>query len=144
MPALKTTLAEGYAARAPVRLQPRGAGAFPDLRRPSVLWAGVEALEGDLAALRAAADAAARAAGLPRDNKPFHPHITLGRVRRERPAPEALERLRETLHDARDWGPGAIDVDDVALFSSTLRPRGAVHRVLAAYALEGANPPCSP
>ena len=68
----------------PVRLAVTGTGAFPNPRRPSVLWAGVTALEGDLDALHHAAEHAARRAGLEADARKFHPHITLARIRDRR------------------------------------------------------------
>ncbi|MFZ5476479.1 MAG: RNA 2',3'-cyclic phosphodiesterase [Myxococcota bacterium] len=55
-----------------------GGGAFPDTRRPRVLWIGVE---GALAPLAADLDAAVRAFGLLAERLPFAPHLTVGRVR---------------------------------------------------------------
>lgn len=70
---------------APFRASVQGFGAFPTIRRPSVLWAGVTAtpelrclkqdLEWDLAEL-----------GFERETRAFHPHVTLGRAGRDRGA----------------------------------------------------------
>lgn len=64
---------------APFAVTVRGFGAFPRAARATVLWAGVESDE--LARLAAAVDDAADAAGLGREERPFHPHLTLARVR---------------------------------------------------------------
>jgi 2'-5' RNA ligase len=63
----------------PFTLQISGVGAFPDLRRPRLLWAGVEQVQpllelvGTLAARLSALD-------IQREDRPFRPHISLGRV----------------------------------------------------------------
>lgn len=56
------------------------AGAFPDLLRPRVLWAGVAAND-PLARLAAALDRVAATSGLPRELRPYRPHVTLARAR---------------------------------------------------------------
>ncbi len=72
---------------APLTLRLAGTGAFPDVRDPRLLWAGVAAppeLE------RAAAAIAQRLQllGIAPEERPFTPHITLGRLpRRERAGP---------------------------------------------------------
>lgn len=95
-------------------------GAFPNARRPRVLWAGVA---GDLAAanaLREQLDAGLAALGWPPDNHTFNPHITLGwvkrshRLRRPPPLGEALEPL-------------PIPVQTVWLVRSDSRPQGPVY-----------------
>jgi 2'-5' RNA ligase len=64
---------------APLQARARGLGAFPSPERPNVLWVGVEAegliklqrdVEGQLAEL-----------GFDQETRPFHPHVTVGRVK---------------------------------------------------------------
>src|SRR5690348_9211006 len=62
------------------RLQLSSLGCFPDMRRPKVIWLG---LDGDVEAIRAlAANVAQRAKPFApeMDEKPYSPHITLARV----------------------------------------------------------------
>lgn len=116
-------LGEPIAAGGPVELVPRGVGAFPSTARARVVWTG---LEGDVAALaRAALEAEARleSVGIPREARPFRPHLTLGRAARGgtiRGAATALER------EADYRGP-AFPVAELVLFESRLRPQGAEH-----------------
>ena len=131
---LMDTLRVGYTACSPVHLALGGADAFPNRRRPSVIFAGIEVLAGDLTSLRRIADDAAAEAGIPRDNQPFHPHVTLGRIRRDRPDAAALARFNAVLDSPRAHAD-AIDVSSVSLFSSTLRPGGPVHDEIATYPL---------
>jgi 2'-5' RNA ligase len=85
-----------------LELEIRGAGAFPSMRRPRVLWAGVSAARAEDRApdeLRTAVVRAAASAGCevsPRESSgPFRPHITLARVRLalRRPLPDAFAAL---------------------------------------------------
>jgi 2'-5' RNA ligase len=75
---------ERAARRHPVqRLAVRGAGAFPRAARATVLWTGVDADAGPLAALAASVAAGARRAGAPPpdEGRRYRPHITIARCR---------------------------------------------------------------
>ena len=71
--------ADGVAAHA---VSLASVGAFPTLERPSVIWAGLAGETGALAALQERVAAALDPLGIPRETRPFHPHVTIGRVRR--------------------------------------------------------------
>ncbi|SOE00895.1 2'-5' RNA ligase [Blastococcus haudaquaticus] len=97
-----------------MRLRLAGGGRFGSLRRPQVAWAG---LDGDVAALVALAERladAARAVGLPVEDRPFRPHLTLGRWRPRQPADGSLT---DRLADYR--GP-VWPVEEVRLWESHL------------------------
>ncbi len=59
----------------------RGLGCFPNPRRPSILWVGVEESTGRVADLARHIDAALACEGWPAEERPFHPHLTIGRAR---------------------------------------------------------------
>jgi 2'-5' RNA ligase len=113
-------LGPSVAARTRFPIEVAGVGAFPSIRRPNILWAGVVGDHlGDLLALHAAAGSALAAAGVPLELRPYVPHLTLGRVRRPL---TARERVR-----MRDWGErwssavfGQVEVDEVSLIRSEL------------------------
>ena len=115
----------------PFVLSVSGAGAFPNVRKPNVVWAGVRPLEGALARLQAAAEEAARQAGLAPEAKPFHPHLTLARIRDRRDLGDLVERLGTE----RAFEAGDFTVSGVALFSSQLTPKGPVYQRLRTIAL---------
>ena len=107
-------------------LQVRGVGAFPNARRPSVLWVGCEPAEGPLERVQQAAETAARSVGLAPEAKVFRPHLTLARVKDWRsagPVSEALDR-------EQDFDAGEFEAVGVALFRSRLMPSGAVYERL--------------
>ena len=104
----------------------RGVGAFPDPRRPEVIWAAVARPPEPLMEAQALVEAAARAAGLEAEAREFLPHITLGRVRNRRAAPGLIEAIDRE----KDLEIGEFTVRGVSLFSSELTPHGAIHRKL--------------
>jgi 2'-5' RNA ligase len=127
-PALVAAVADAANATAPFELSITGSGGFPSLRRPRVLWAGLADPSGALARLRARVSAALDEAGFQVDRKPFHPHLTLGRVKDERDS--GLEALVATLQRANlDGRP--FQVTALHVKRSTLAPTGASYDDLA-------------
>jgi len=76
---LKATLASVPGTGA-IKIAIRGIGWFPDERRPRVLWAGVQADE-SLAKLAHATEQAVAKLGVPVEDRPYSPHLTLARIR---------------------------------------------------------------
>jgi RNA 2',3'-cyclic 3'-phosphodiesterase len=65
----------------PFRLQVQAPGAFPNLNRVQVIWIGLTGDLDHLAILQKSLDSNLAKLGFPPENKPFSPHLTLGRVR---------------------------------------------------------------
>ncbi len=127
---LGTALAKAASNHGAIPVLLTGGGCFPHTRSPRVLWAGIEAPEGGLTELhRSVSDELARL-GLPREDKPFHPHVTLGYLRKgvnlgeARRAAAALTRFAESPVGAQTV------LDTLALKRSHLDRAGAVHTVL--------------
>jgi 2'-5' RNA ligase len=100
------------APRMTVRLA--GGGRFGSLRRPQVAWAGLAGDTAPLVDLAGRLAALARSLHLPVEDRPFHPHLTLGRWRPGRPADGALtDRLAG--YRGPDW-----PVTEVLLLESHL------------------------
>lgn len=129
---LRTHLATACQAIAPYTLEARGVGAFPSVKRPTVVWCGVMPDSGAITATHEAVAMAVAVAGLEMDRKNrFHPHITLGRVRDTRRA----ARLPDALTQEQGFSGGEIAVENVALFASNLTPRGPVYTRLQTFGL---------
>lgn len=104
----------------PIRLS--GVGAFPNTRRPSVVWIGAEpadVLTG--MADRLAAGLASR--GIPFDDKPFRAHVTVGRCRDGLRSPGIFEECRGKTF-------AGFQCSEVLVVRSVLEPSGARHSVL--------------
>lgn len=105
----------------PFLLTLTGTGYFPANRRqPRILWCGIEA--GDvLKSLHSTFELELEKRGFPRENRDFHPHITLGRVK----VPQGLESIVRAFEDSSNSSFGSLTVDRLTLVKSTLRPTGA-------------------
>ena len=104
------------AAAPPMTLRLSGAGRFGSLRRPSVAWVGLDGDVRPLTDLAGRLAAVARRLRLEVEERPFRPHLTVGRWRPGRPADGALlDRL------AAYAGP-AWAVGEVLLLESHLGP----------------------
>lgn len=116
---------------APFPLRAGGAGAFPDGRRPKVLWLGLAEGADQARALAGQVEDALDAVGVPREQKRFRPHLTLGRVRK--PGPGDWQPLLDAAAASR-WPP--FVVDRFTLWRSVLSPSGATHTPIAAFSAQ--------
>jgi len=102
-----------------------GPGAFPSPRKARVLWLGLSAGAEQLVALAGAVERGLEEAGFGRADRPFKPHLTIGRVRdRERDWSDPLASAARPVD-----GESGFDVDRVVVVQSTLSPKGSVYRV---------------
>jgi RNA 2',3'-cyclic 3'-phosphodiesterase len=112
----------------PARIE--GTGAFPNIKRPNVLWVGFERAA-PLKALFLDMEAGLAELGIEKENRPFSPHLTIGRVRDLKgidPAIRELSTYKETFF-------GTIDVHEILLMKSILKPEGAEYSRVAVLAL---------
>lgn len=121
----------------PIELVPGNVGAFPTIQTPRVLWLG---LEGDTARLQTLQTSIAKqlsALGYQPD-KPFKPHITLGRVR-DGVTRDDLASISRALEQvgSRPVPPTSFTAHEVSLMRSDLKPTGAVYTALGIVTLSG-------
>jgi RNA 2',3'-cyclic 3'-phosphodiesterase len=100
-------------------------GVFPSLHRPRVVWIGVEAPP-ELAALQHGLEAEMARLGYAPEERPFSPHLTLGRVVRNANS-EEIHRISELLGKTKVGFLGAFRVQSVHLFRSDLQPGGSIY-----------------
>jgi len=106
-------------------------GCFPDRRRPRVLWVGLEP-EPRLKHLAVGVHEAVLACGIPQEERPFSPHITLARLRLS-PSRECDAFLDQ--HQKQKLPP--FSVREFTLFQSRLTPQGALHTPIRNFPLAG-------
>lgn len=112
-----------------------GLGCFPHTRRPRVLWAGVQEEGSTLKRLQKAIEDEMEKLGFAPERRKFHPHLTLGRVRR-RTSSGDVRRLGRLVQESDIGQVGQMKARAVSLIKSDLRPTGAVYTQLAAMELE--------
>jgi 2'-5' RNA ligase len=127
---VKRTLRKVAGGHASFPLRLEGKGAFPGEHNPRVLWAGFAAETG-LLAFQDELERELEREGFPREERAFHPHLTLGRVK----GPSRVREAMLELGKHRWESLGEMTVHRVAFFESRLRPEGADYRVLADYEL---------
>ncbi|UCD34456.1 MAG: RNA 2',3'-cyclic phosphodiesterase [Nitrospiraceae bacterium] len=123
---LKGTCREGN----PFSIEIRGTGVFPHARSPRVIWAGVSG-GAALAALQRDIERGLSALGFDSEERPFVPHLTVGRVR----SSLGKRQLIEKVDGFRDALFAEVDVRSVALMKSDLSPAGAHYTALARISL---------
>lgn len=125
------------------RLRTADLGVFPAWKRPRVLWLGLYGPAHRLQTLHEAIAGYLTRLDFTLDDKEFHPHITLGRVRdvRNAPARDLPLRIRERLEHETDTGdvshrhPLPVPIDEVHLIRSHLSREGSRYEVLARFPL---------
>ena len=109
----------------PFSLTAGGIGVFPDIRKPRVLWVGLEAQ--GLQTLSQEVEAALEPLGFALEKRGFTPHLTIGRWRN---FTAKAQRLKEEIDHWKDQDFGQSTVEEVVIFQSILKPNGAVYSPL--------------
>ena len=109
----------------------KGAGVFKNYRDPRVIWIGIENNE-KLMKLNEEINIGLKDSGFRLEDRPFNPHITLGRIksiRNQVAFQSALEKYKDTLIQE-------IQVEEVILFESILKPTGPVYKITGKFSLK--------
>jgi 2'-5' RNA ligase len=134
--AISRTLQQVVPIHAPFRMAVSGVGCFPNLRRPRVIWIGIQEPSGALSALQRGIEDAILGLGFEPERRVFHPHLTLGRVR-QAARPHELQAIGAALREHGMQSLGDFPVREVVLYRSELKPTGAVYTKLLQVGLEG-------
>ena len=102
-----------------------GVGCFPDPRRPRVVWIGTDTGADRLSGLAQDIDGQLESLGF-RKEKRFHPHLTIGRIKKECSIDAIL---------GAEFSTEPFSVQQLILFKSTLTPQGALYDSLATFEL---------
>ncbi|MGE5264678.1 MAG: RNA 2',3'-cyclic phosphodiesterase [Acidobacteriota bacterium] len=124
MPGLQSALTRACADVPPFTLTLRGVGAFPNTRRPNVVWVGVGGEIGTITRLAEQIDGACASLGFSPETRPFSPHLTIGRVKRDvRPVDQQF--VGEMVANNAVGELGECRVEHVSIMKSDLRPTGS-------------------
>ncbi len=118
---------------ASLRLRATGVGVFPDLDRPRVIWIGIGGDTQPLEKLQQRIEDGFTALGFAKENRPFRPHLTLGRVK----TPRGLLGLAEVTENDAPYHAGEFTASSLDLIKSDLTPTGAVYTRLADFPFQG-------
>jgi RNA 2',3'-cyclic 3'-phosphodiesterase len=123
----------------PFELEFSSCGTFPPHGRPSVLWIGARSAgalptdatrSSNLDRLYSAIEEELAAAGFARESRPFHPHLTIARLRHSQGARQLAE-----LHKKMGFAPISFGVSEVVVFKSELFKDGSKHTAISRHNL---------
>jgi 2'-5' RNA ligase len=132
LPAIVQSLRDAVKDVASFEVRLGGIGAFPNLKRPRVLF--VPVIEGaeKMALLNGHITEALGPLGIPAGEKEFHAHVTLGRVKTFKDAGEVVQAAQTACPELL----GKIIADHFSLFRSELTPKGPVYTELEKFRFE--------
>ncbi len=117
----------------PFSVRVRGAGAFPSLKNPRVIWMGLTDGKEMLVSLQEQIEARLKKIGFEPEDRSFKPHLTLGRMKSSRGKEELVRGMERYTEEEF----GDLRVDRVILFKSDLRPSGPIYTLLRDMKLGG-------
>jgi 2'-5' RNA ligase len=127
VPSVCQVVAENAGQHASFTMSIEKAGCFPHPRRPRILWIGIGEGAQELRALHDGLEIPLLELGCyRREERLYTPHITLGRVKTDRPADMAMALARHA-----GWKGGQIPVRELLIMSSELTPKGPIYTVLS-------------
>lgn len=132
VPRLTGILTEIAAETGQFTVRYKGLGFFPPAGDPRVVWMGIEDIDGILVPAQRQMEDALSALGIPKENRVFHPHLTLGRLRSPRHTPQLI-RTAETV----TFEPIEAPIPAFHLMRSTLLSSGSVYTTVQSFPLIG-------
>jgi 2'-5' RNA ligase len=117
----------------PFSLKVRGVGAFPQMKNPRVIWMGLVEEREVLSSLQKQIETQLEKIGFQPEDRSFHPHLTLGRMRSSRGKGDLVGRMEKYKEEEF----GDLQVERVVLFKSDLRPSGPIYTPLGDVKLGG-------
>jgi len=119
--AIRDLLSERLAERATFPVDVKGLGAFPSRSNPRVVWVGVQSLGDELAKLAADVETWLELLGFEKESRPFHPHLTLGRIK---------QGSTDLIGEREDLEIDHCTIQDIVLYQSVLSSRGVQYKPL--------------
>ena len=108
----------------PIRFEETGA--FPTRGQPRVLWIGTNDYSGKLAELHAKVEEESALAGFAKEVRPFHPHLTVARLRNPQHA-----RALATVHTQMKFEPVEATVSELLVIRSELSSEGSNYTLVS-------------
>ena len=122
---IKHILEQAVSGTPPFKIRLSEAGAFPGISRPRVLWVGIDEGKHESAEIAGRIDDGVSRLGVEKESRPFHPHLTLARVK----FIKDKDSVRNAFSSLR-IPPSLMTADSLTLFQSTLTREGPVYTPL--------------
>jgi 2'-5' RNA ligase len=100
-------------------------GCFPNLRRPRVVWVGVDKGKDELSQMQKQIEEELFKFKFPKEQRSFSAHLTIGRVK----SPRNIEELTGLIENTK-FQTEEVRIDEVVVMKSQLHPQGAIYTPL--------------
>lgn len=108
-----------------------GLGAFPSIKNPRVVWAGVKEGFAELIQLHSIIEKEFLDSGLRFEKEEYHPHVTLARIKDRR----SIKKILDLLEQNKEKDFGSFEVKSFSLKQSILTPRGPIYKDIEVFEL---------
>lgn len=132
LPEIEQKLRDICSVHAPFSISVRGTGAFPNEKNPNVIWIGVDKSD-RLKSLYLDIDNSLSEAGFEKESRKHSPHLTIGRVKNRKDILQVMNGLNEFKSKLF----GNVDIVEVHLMKSILKPSGAEYSKVCSFRLNG-------
>lgn len=129
--ALSNAAARAVADFPPFQITLEETGVFPKHGTPRVLWIGIKDESGKLAEFHSRLEEACAREGFTKEDKPFHPHLTIARLRK----PQGARELA-LAHKEQHFEPTEVIVSELLVIRSELGGAGSKYSVISSHRLE--------
>ncbi len=120
--------AEGFG---PIDLEMKAVGCFPGMKRPKVVWLGIEKGTEEVKKLQQKVEGELEHVGFPREDREFKAHLTIGRVKGR----QGISNLCRLLEEERNIFIGSMRADKISVMKSKTHSSGPVYTELKAIPL---------
>jgi 2'-5' RNA ligase len=131
VPDISTAASRAVMGVAPFSIRLEQTGSFPRGAQPRVLWVGIEDSFGQLNELHALLEKGLASLGFDRDSRPFHPHLTVARLRQPRHA-----RTLAAAHKDLAFEPVEIEVSELLVIRSELSSEGSKYSIISRHEMK--------
>lgn len=128
---LSNAAAGAVADFSPFQITLEETGVFPKHGTPRVLWIGVKDESGKLAEFHTRLEEACTREGFAKEERPFHPHLTIARLRKPQGA-----RTLAAAHKEMRFEPAAVAVAELLVIRSESSGAGSRYTVISTHRLE--------
>ncbi len=112
----------------PIELELRAVGCFPNMKRPRVVWLGIEKGAEDVKRLQQRVESELEMIGFPKEERQFRAHLTIGRVKGQ----QGMSHLCRLLEEERNVFIGSMRADKISVMKSKTLSTGPVYTELEA------------
>jgi 2'-5' RNA ligase len=136
--ALQLSLNHASQGLGPFQMTVEGLGGFPTPRLPSIIWLGLTGELDALLKLQSRVEDGCASFGSHAEERPFHPHLTIGRVKA---VGADLRQIGEILTVLPVGVLGSSRIEEITLMQSRLSPQGSSYIPLGRFKLQSRSVP---